>query len=304
MIPEIILDTDIGSDCDDVGAMAVLHALAARGKCGIAAIVSSTSRRDGPAIIDAINRFYGRRVPIGQLRSKQLAHGTPHGMYARAVSWVYENDYRDRDAEDACRLLRRTLAAAKNPLRLVTIGTFANIADLLASQPDDLSPLDGRALVAEKVLDMYSMAGMFRVPENYGGWWAEAECNVVQSLGDSRAVVRDFPRPIVFSPFELGCRILTGKRLLEGKDSPVKMGYYVHGGAPRESWDPLTVWAAVEGLAPFRAVTGVTVEIDERGVTTFRAGGKDTVLADFASEEARDKLAETLEALIAEGGEA
>src|SRR5690625_7766535 len=40
-VPQIIFDTDMGPDYDDVGALAVLHALAAEGECDILATVSS-----------------------------------------------------------------------------------------------------------------------------------------------------------------------------------------------------------------------------------------------------------------------
>ena len=39
----IILDTDIGPDCDDVGAISVLHALANNGETEILGIMCCTS---------------------------------------------------------------------------------------------------------------------------------------------------------------------------------------------------------------------------------------------------------------------
>ena len=57
-IRKIILDTDMGPDCDDAGALAVLHALADRGKASILGVMYCTSIPTGPACIDAINRFY------------------------------------------------------------------------------------------------------------------------------------------------------------------------------------------------------------------------------------------------------
>ncbi len=46
----VILDTDIGSDCDDAGALAVLHALADRGEVEIlACMLRSEKNAFGPA---------------------------------------------------------------------------------------------------------------------------------------------------------------------------------------------------------------------------------------------------------------
>lgn len=295
---KVILDTDIGSDCDDAGALRILHSLADQGLCEIEAIVSSTSRRDGVAIIDAINRYCGRVVPVGMVKSKKICDASPFGMYSRAVSWVYENSYRHSDAEDACVVLRRTLASATEPVRLITIGAFVNIADLMKSAPDEFSPLNGMQLIEEKVLDMYSMAGLFRQPIGYNGFCSEKECNVMISLEDTLTVFREFPKPIIYSPFEVGCQILIGKELLKMPDNPVKMAYYVHNGGAREAWDPVTVYAAVCGTDMFRVENNVHVNITDSGVTKYIPNGKDSLLVDFCSAEAREQIINELETLV------
>jgi len=46
---DVIFDTDMMTDCDDAGALAVLHALADRGECRIVAtVVSSAGTQVGP----------------------------------------------------------------------------------------------------------------------------------------------------------------------------------------------------------------------------------------------------------------
>ena len=63
---KIIFDTDIHTDCDDAGAMAVLHALADRGECEILAMMCSTKDPFSAPVIDVINTYYGRPdIPIG-----------------------------------------------------------------------------------------------------------------------------------------------------------------------------------------------------------------------------------------------
>jgi len=64
--PRIIFDTDMDSDFDDAGALAVLHALADRGECEILAVMHSTSTPWSVGVIDAINTYYARGdLPIG-----------------------------------------------------------------------------------------------------------------------------------------------------------------------------------------------------------------------------------------------
>ena len=62
----IIIDTDIGPDCDDVGALAMLNIYANQGLCRILGVSHCTSNPYGAGTIDVINRYYGRPdVAIG-----------------------------------------------------------------------------------------------------------------------------------------------------------------------------------------------------------------------------------------------
>ena len=62
----IIFDTDIGTDVDDAGALAILPIMADRGEAEILATRSANRNRwCGPAL-DAINTYYGRGdMPVG-----------------------------------------------------------------------------------------------------------------------------------------------------------------------------------------------------------------------------------------------
>jgi hypothetical protein len=64
----LILDTDMSGDCDDTGALALLHALADRGECEILGTI--VNRKDlataSAAATSAINTWYGRpEIPMG-----------------------------------------------------------------------------------------------------------------------------------------------------------------------------------------------------------------------------------------------
>lgn len=292
---DVIFDTDIGSDSDDVGAMMVLHGLQKQGLCRVLATTSSTSRRDGAAIIDVINKFYGCNIPIGNVKNKDVCAYPVYGGYSRAVSFAYENSYRDKDPDDAVKVMRRALSAAEGEVRLITVGAFVNVAALLKSGGDEISPLSGYELVKRKVSDMYSMAGNFCGDTEFCGNKFKAECNVMIDLPDTRYVAENFPKPITYSPFELGVRIKTGEKLLAGKDNPMKMAYYVHNITPRESWDPLTTYAAIAGEDLFEVKTDVTVTVNGDGVTECTAGGKDRILTGFKDTE---KARQTLEDLM------
>lgn len=56
----LIFDTDMAPDYDDVGAMAVLHALADSGEVDILATVSSNKQETTAPCIDVLNTYFGR----------------------------------------------------------------------------------------------------------------------------------------------------------------------------------------------------------------------------------------------------
>ena len=59
-ITKILIDTDIGPDCDDTAAIAMLNIYSNQGKCEILGIAHCTSNPYGAGTIDAICRYYGK----------------------------------------------------------------------------------------------------------------------------------------------------------------------------------------------------------------------------------------------------
>ena len=62
---KIIFDTDIGWDCDDAGALALIHSLCNKGEAELLAVTATYYHKYAAGCIDAINRYYGRIVPVG-----------------------------------------------------------------------------------------------------------------------------------------------------------------------------------------------------------------------------------------------
>ena len=57
---KVIFDTDMIEDYDDIGALAVLHALEDAGECEILATVSCTRSNASVAAVEIVNAYYGR----------------------------------------------------------------------------------------------------------------------------------------------------------------------------------------------------------------------------------------------------
>lgn len=248
----LILDTDIGPDYDDVGAMALLHALADQGEAEILATVSSNLDPLVVPSIDVLNTYFGRPdLPIGapktagvdlpawQHWSDTLAANYPHDLKSTA------------DAPEAVQVYRRVLAEQPDSsVTIVTVGFLTNLANLLASPPDDLSALSGRELVKKKVKQWVAMAGKF--PEG-------VEFNVEKDSTASQKAIDNWPTPILFSGFDIGWNVRTGLRLIEegNPESPVRKVYALsipqdeNDKDGRMSWDQTAVLVAVRGPEPY-----------------------------------------------------
>ena len=147
--PAIVFDTDIGTDVDDAGALAVLHILADRGEAEILATISANRNRWCAPALDAINTYYGRAdLPIGCSRTGP----DPEEWYHPSVA-AFPHDLADSNAAPpAVALYRRILAARPDhSVTIVVVGWLTNMAELLESPPDRYSPLAGRDLVKAKV---------------------------------------------------------------------------------------------------------------------------------------------------------
>ena len=253
---KIIMDVDMAEDVDDAGAVAVLHALADRGEAKILGFMVSSKNEWVVPCLDAINTWYGRAdLPIGYQHSYQYGYHNPNdpnqetpSKYAEAVAKHFPHHIqRSSDAPDAAKLCRKLLAAQPDrSVTIISVGFLSNLRDLLNSPPDESSPLDGEALVKQKVLQWVCMGGKFQDGKfaNGGG-----EYNFMCDTAASVRAINDWPTPVVFSGFEVGASIKTGSRLRETSEkNPVRACFEDYNGLnPRESWDQTAVLYAVRG---------------------------------------------------------
>ena len=249
----VIFDTDMGPDYDDVGAITLLHAFADSGEVQILATMASTKYEGVAAVLSVFNTYFNRPgVPIGVPRGKAVTlrdwqHWTDT-LIARYPHTLQMN----ADAEDAVALYRRILARqADRSVTIITTGFLTNVSNLLLSKADDLSPLDGAALVAQKVKQLVCMAGRFP---------SGSEFNVNQDIAASQNVFSHWPTPVLLSGFEIGQKIKTGLPLVRNLsivNSPVKTVFSIclpkaaEDSAGRMSWDETAVLVAVKGPGPF-----------------------------------------------------
>lgn len=284
--PRIVFDTDMAGDVDDVLALAMLHALADRGECTIEAVtVSKTHPLNGP-MVDAVNTFYGRPdIPIGVTKGNyprdskylQLVDEKDNGKFR------YPHDLlQSSDAPDAVVVLRRVLAGAKpNSITLIPVGLAVNIADLLESPADQISPLTGEELVRQKVKMLSIMAGAFS-PVNGDEHFLEA--NVRNHIGAMQRMVANWPSevPVVWSDFNIGIntrfpRESIARDFTYKSHHIVRESYLLHSGPNhnRPSWDLTSVLYVVRpNDGYFDLSPKGSVKVADDGFTSFQDDAK------------------------------
>jgi hypothetical protein len=243
----VIVDTDMDSDIDDVAALALLNDFMDQGECKILACLHDTT--DGKdlsscATIQAINTYYGHpSIPIGQAYSEDdpavhrtsiLAPAPADGYHSVPGSWstytlkvhqrfdpTFPNDDKMPPAVD---IYRKTLAAATDgSVVICSIGNMQSFQDLLLSQPDSVSPLNGVDLVRKKVRELVIMFNT--VPQD-------------------KFLLSKWPTKIIWST-DIGNHIALGASLVKTpENNPVRM---IFNGGTRQGWDPTAAWLAVRG---------------------------------------------------------
>ncbi|KAK1621964.1 inosine/uridine-preferring nucleoside hydrolase [Colletotrichum phormii] len=261
----IIIDTDIFSDCDDTGALLLAATSPDVNLLGVNVNYPSTYSVTATC---AILAHYGLAdVPIGARRPMTdepffdtFAYDL--GEYASKISYHYSGGSlpfgQAENASDAVTVYRRILAEADEPVTIVSIGFFENLSALLNSTADAVSNLTGPALIASKVSELFNFFG--------------------DNPSHTAHVVNNWKGRMVFCGTEVGSIVLSGAKLLaEGPLSdPVRQAYiYYNFYRPRESWDPLTVLYAMHGLG----------DIFEYGNTN----GRNFVYANGSNEWVYDK---------------
>lgn len=275
---DLIFDTDAGSDCDDMMALAYLAYAQKKLNVDIKSVTYSHVSKDGPVAIRAFFRDLGLKVPpVGQ-----MTHGKAFDdNYCKAIADRYATEADRAPIPNAVSVLRKALTESENAV-ICAVGPLTNIGDLLLSKPDEISPLDGSALVKERCAKVVMMAGEF-VAEK--GKAVKTEWNVLCDIEACRTVAELCPVPMVWLPWETGFEMKTGRPILNkyGDSNPLALAFTKYPWVDadgRHSWDPATAVYAVEGTKEFFKENVGTVTVDEMGVTSFKPdkNGQHTVL--------------------------
>ncbi len=250
---KIIFDTDIGPDCDDAGALAVLFEMAKKYDAEILGIANCTSNPFGNGVIRAIAEYYGYDdVKVAQHDGYEILKDNE--KYNKPVSKKYSKNINIAiKADSAVEFYESALKKAKDDsVTVISVGPLTNLAEIIEKNPE---------LFNRKVNSIVAMAGKF--PKG-------REFNIECDISAAKTVFEKYKHIIVCSGFEIGSEIKTGF-VCEQENNPVYDCYkhYVGGKNPpyiRESWDLTAVHYAFEGEGEYYSLSkSVNITVDDKG---------------------------------------
>ena len=268
----IIFDTDMGDDCDDVGALFILHGAVERGEAKLLATVGCVSADTIAPALDAINTWFGRpEIPVGTLKDTGFLLG-PH--YTAEIARRFPHKFSSsKDYPDAVTLYRQVLARQPDgSVVVLAVGPLRNLANLLRSRPDEASSMDGPALVAKKVKRLEVMGGNYPPHANQ----KDAEWNFKQDPAAEALICSTWPTPVLFNGE--GGSTCSGRRVTYEmpEHNPLTMAYRHYPGVgfagDRLSWDSVSALVAVRGTGPwYKVVAGGGNVVDaQSGINTWQ----------------------------------
>lgn len=250
---KIIFDTDMESDVDDVGALAMLHGIANLGDAEILGTMVCSLNPWAVPVTDVINTFCNRPdIPVGAVKTLGVYRNS---VYAKAVSEEFPNDSGlGETAPDAVEMYRRILSEQPDSsVVIVTVGYLTNLSYLLKSFPDDISPLSGTELVGKKVKHLICMGGRYPMEQNIGRWG-----NFKPDPQSVQHVAADWPGKIIFTGGgAFADEIPTGKVTFNypPESNPVSRAYSIFLKSWNRNWhhsaDLIAVYIAVYGYDDF-----------------------------------------------------
>lgn len=279
---KVIFDTDLYTDYDDVGAIAMLHAYADAGEAEILAMGTCTwgATNRSVAAVEVLNGYYGRGdIPVGSTDhgGKEGPGRQGFGLPEKYPQWVKHLD--GQTAPKAVEVYRKALEAAPDhSVTFISVGFMNNVADLLRAHRD---------LVAKKVKLWVCMACFYPVGR---------ECNSMHDHEASDYAFRNWPTPIVWTDFQYGRTCYAGRAVAElpGEGNPVKDAFKLmltprDKVVPGKSWDQLRGHPSWDQTAVLIAVKGWENYFNlERGRFEMTAvKGENRWVADPKSESGR-----------------
>ena len=275
----IIFDTDMGNDVDDVMALDLLLKYHEAGKINLLAIMGNRQAESCCAFIDMYDTWFGcPNIPIGQVINGSNPTPEEKSYATKTLNMqvngkpMFKTTHKDQKAyPNAVDLYRKVLAKAPDKsVIIVTVGFSSNLSRLMETTKDEYSPLCGMELLKKKCKFISVMAANF-LPN------AKPEYNVWNDVPAARKLFTECPVDLIFGTFDLGKKILYPATSIENDfkwagNHPFVKAYESYMKMPynRPTWDPISALYALEPNNGFFSLSEKgTVAVDDKGGTVF-----------------------------------
>ena len=259
--PTIVFDTDMDTDCDDAGALAILLQAARKGDVNLAGIIVDVPDRYAATACEVLCNWYGVQTPIGTFYDVDFSEKETdrYVRYRTHRTTLPENIYynrtsskligkTDRDYPAAVETYRRILSqASDNSVTVLAVGFLTAIEQLWQSPADTYSSLNGFELFRQKVCCVVSMGdATYPFSTNYN-------FNYNMDREGAKAFFDRCPCPIYVSPD--GMDVITGHTFSSvlPVGHPLRMFYEIYNEGPnkgRMSWDLIALLYAMNPENP------------------------------------------------------
>ena len=254
--PRIIFDTDMDTDCDDVGAFAMLLEAHLSRKIELIGVVADSVSRYAAPCCEVMAQYYKINVPVGTIYSndymdtaadiERFANYRRHSekclSLGKSYNYIFAKKIEkiDKDYPSAASVYRRLLSESEdNSVTVLCVGMLTALAEALCSQPDEISQLSGVELFRKKVKSVITMGNPNKT--NDFNWCM-----------DAYATEKFFSLcPVHIYISAEGTNILTGEYLSTAlmDEHPLKCAYEIWFGQKncgRSSWDLIATLYAIE----------------------------------------------------------
>ena len=278
----LIEDCDVGSDGGDLAAAALTIVGRLKGLARLEAVTGCcrpvtfpwftppNAPAAGVGYFKMLCDYYGIYPEYGFGNNTNLAAYVGPQQYSAVsnspIPLTYATNF-----PPAYKVMRSVLQNRRG-VQIVTHGQLNNVADLLASPVDEISPLSGFQLVSNSVNRLVVMGGQYPSGQEFNFYTDPASAAYVVTHTPTNV-------PIVFVGFEAANNIydLNGSWLTQlPPANPVYMVFTnLYGSSGRPSWDSLTCLYALYGIDTnswFNRVQGSNYVDAASGANQFTAG--------------------------------
>lgn len=253
--PLIIFDTDMDTDCDDAGALALLYEYVRHEKAELLGIITDSVSPYAAPCCEYLGQYYGIHRPIGAVSSslypqaeterlvRYRKHSAKSSLYNKQISETIGKT--DADYPLEVQMYRQLLSSVPDKsVTIVYVGLLTALTNALLSQPDVYSELNGVQLFAKKVHHIISMGYPAKTGSNFN-WDMDGESS------------RDFFTlcPVSVYVSGTGTDVITGSSLTSAllASHPLRQIYELFTGKEhtgRSSWDLIATLYATDPSTP------------------------------------------------------